>query len=110
MGGIRAAVERARLHTTLPIEVEARTLEDVKECVEMKVPRILLDNMNNSLLTEAVKLVPKDTETEASGNMSLDRVGDVAKIGVNYISVGALTHSAPSADISLMFDWENTTP
>jgi nicotinate-nucleotide pyrophosphorylase (carboxylating) len=61
--------------------------------------------MNNNLLKEALKHIPPHIETEASGNMSLDRVASVAELGVKYISVGALTHSAPCADISLMFDW-----
>lgn len=107
MGGISAAVQRIREHTDKKIEVEARTLDDVKECVELKVHRILLDNMNNELLKESINLIPKEIETEASGNMNLDRVASVASIGVNFISVGALTHSSPAADVSLMFDWNN---
>lgn len=107
MGGIKAAVERVREHSHLPIEVEASSLEDVEICVALKVHRILLDNMNNDLLTEAVKMIPAGIQTEASGNMNLERVGGVAKIGVNFISVGALTHSAPSADMSLLFDWDS---
>jgi nicotinate-nucleotide pyrophosphorylase (carboxylating) len=107
MGGIRAAVERIREHSRQPIEVEASTLEDVQECVDLKVGRILLDNMNNELLAEALKLIPPSIESEASGNMNLERITSVAKLGVQYISVGALTHSAPSADMSLLFDWES---
>jgi len=105
MGGITAAVQRVRSHTQVPIEVEARTLEDVQECVGLGVNRILLDNMNNELTGLCVKAIPAGIETESSGNMSLDRVAAVAALGVNFISVGALTHSAPSADISLMFQW-----
>ncbi len=107
MNGISNAVKRVRENTNLPVEVEARTLEDVQECVSLKVHRILLDNMNNELTQRALKLIPSTIETEASGNMVLDRVESVAALGVNYISVGALTHSAPSADISLMFDWDS---
>lgn len=106
MGGIRSAVERVRDNSDAPIEVEAKTLEEVRECVEMKVQRILLDNMNNELLAQSLSVIPAEIETEASGNMSLDRVASVASLGVQYISVGALTHSAPSADISLMFEWD----
>lgn len=106
MGGITAAVNRTREHSDCPIEVEAKNLDEVKECVKLNVNRILLDNMDNELLAEAVKLIPPGIETEASGNMSLDRVASVAATGVHFISVGALTHSAPSADISLMFQWE----
>jgi nicotinate-nucleotide pyrophosphorylase (carboxylating) len=105
MGGITPAVQRVRSHTQVPIEVEARTLEDVQECVGLKVQRILLDNMNNDLTSQCVKAIPSGIEIEASGNMSLERVNSVAALGVHYISVGALTHSAPSADVSLMFHW-----
>lgn len=107
MGGIPAAVGRIRSHSDAKIEVEARTLDEVKDCVSLKVNRILLDNMDNAKLKEALALVPDEIQTEASGNMSLERVGAVAELGVNFISVGALTHSAPSADVSLLFDWNN---
>lgn len=107
MKGITAAVHRIREHSQLPIEVEARTLDDVKECIALKVDRILLDNMNNELTAAAVQLIPAEIKIEASGNMNLERVASVAQLGVDYISVGALTHSAPSADLSLMFDWGN---
>ena len=107
MGGIKPAVTRVRSHTKLPVQVEASNLEQVKECVALKVNHILLDNMDNEMMKKAVALIPKEIHTEASGNMNLERVASVAALGVNYISVGALTHSAPSADISLLFDWEN---
>ena len=107
MGGIKNAINRVRENSTLPIEVEARTLEEVKESVEMKAQRILLDNMDNDTLKKALAMIPADVETEASGNMNLERVRAVAEIGVNYISVGALTHSAPCADVSLIFHWED---
>lgn len=107
MGGIKNAVERVRANSggKLPIEVEAGSLEEVKEAVAFGAQRILLDNMDNETLRQAVALIPAGIETEASGNMTLARVRSVAEIGVNFISVGALTHSAPSADISLKFDW-----
>jgi len=108
MGGITPAVERIRAHTPSAIEVEASTLDEVKECVRLQVNRILLDNMNDHMIAQAVALIPEGIEIEASGNMNLDRVETVAKLGVHYISVGALTHSAPSADVSLMFEWENS--
>jgi nicotinate-nucleotide pyrophosphorylase (carboxylating) len=107
MTGITPAVERARKHTALPLEVEARTLADVQECVNLKIERILLDNMSDQLTAEAMKIIPSSILVEASGNMTLDRVRSVAALGVDFISVGALTHSAPSADLSLQFDWEN---
>lgn len=107
MGGIKNAIQRVREHSNLSVEVEARTLEEVKEAVSMNVQRVLLDNMDNETLKKALELVPEGIETEASGNMNLDRVRSVAEIGVDYISVGALTHSAPCADVSLIFHWED---
>lgn len=106
MGGLEAAVTRVREHSSLPIEVEARSLEEVQQAVKQNVRRILLDNMDNDTLKKARDLVPRTIETEASGNMTLDRVRSVAEIGIDYVSVGALTHSAPCADVSLIFDWE----
>ncbi|AGH96043.1 carboxylating nicotinate-nucleotide diphosphorylase [Pseudobdellovibrio exovorus] len=105
MGGISKAVERIRQYSKLPLEVEASNLEQVRECVSLNVERILLDNMDNATLTMALELIPKTIRTEASGNMSLTRVKSVAQLGVDFISVGALTHSAPTADVSLLFDW-----
>lgn len=107
MGGIAKAVERTRQHSPLPIEVEARTLDEVKEAVAVKAHRILLDNMDNDMLKKALELIPEGIATEASGNMNLARVGSVAATGVDFISVGALTHSAPVADVSLIFQWED---
>lgn len=105
MGGLQQAVERVLSNTKMPIEVECRTLDEVKEAVKLKVHRLLLDNMDNETLKSALSLVPDIIETEASGNMNLERVRSVAQLGVDYISVGALTHSAPVADVSLLFDW-----
>ena len=105
IGGIQKAVDRIRQHSSLKLEVEASNLEQVKQCVALKVDRILLDNMSNETLAEALKLIPAEIKTEASGNMNLARVRSVAELGVDYISVGALTHSAPTADVSLLFDW-----
>lgn len=107
MGGMSSAVQRVRLHSNLSIEVEARTLEEVQEAVGLKVQRILLDNMDNAMLASALKIIPDEMETEASGNMTLERIRSVADLGVDFISVGALTHSAPVADVSLMFDWNS---
>ena len=107
MGGLKEAVERVRSHTSKSIEVECRTLDEVKLAVQLKVNRLLLDNMDNDLLRESLKFVPPTIQTEASGNMSLERVRSVALLGVDFISVGALTHSAPVADVSLLFDWNS---
>ena len=105
MGGITAAVKRVRQHSMAPVIVEAANIEMVKEAVSLKVNRILLDNMSNEQIREALALIPAPIETEASGNMALERVKSVAELGVHYISVGALTHSAAVADMSLLFQW-----
>lgn len=106
-GGLREAVERIRQHTRELIEVECATLDEVSEAVRLGVARILLDNMGNEMLAAALELITDSIEVEASGNMNLERVKSVAELGVDFISVGAITHSAPNADLSLMFDWQN---
>ena len=100
------AIDQVRSQTKKFMTVEAHSLEDVEICVQKSVNRILLDNMDIETLKKALEKIPSHIETEASGNMTLDRVGKVAETGVNYISVGALTHSAPVADISMIFDWK----
>lgn len=105
MGGITAAVSRLRQNCEMPVEVEVSTLEQVKECIGLQVQRVLLDNMPNEMIKAALEILPKNILTEASGNMTLSRVGAVAALGVDFISVGALTHSASCADMSLLFDW-----
>lgn len=101
-GSITEAVERARSgETDLEIEVEARTLEDVSEALSLGVKRILLDNMTISLMKQAVTLNAGRAKLEASGNITIENVSEVARTGVNYISVGALTHSAKVFDVSL---------
>lgn len=105
MGGIEAAVVHLqKTQTHKPIEVECSSLEDIRQAVRLNVGRILLDNMSNEMISEALKLIPSHIETEASGNMTLERVASVAELGVNYISIGALTHSAPCADVSLLIE------
>jgi len=86
------------------VEVECATLAEVEEALAGGVPRILLDNMGASELREAVGLVDGRAELEASGGITLDNVRDVAETGVNFISVGALTHSAPALDVSLLLE------
>ena len=105
MGGITAAVSRLRQNCNLPVEVEVSNLEQLRECVGLQVERVLLDNMSNDLLKAALEIIPEGMQTEASGNMNLERVKSVAQLGVDFISVGALTHSADCADMSLLFDW-----
>jgi nicotinate-nucleotide pyrophosphorylase (carboxylating) len=100
-GGIRQAIDKARQASKLPIEVECDTLDQVREALEAEAERILLDNMDVGTLREAVEIVGGRSHTEASGGVTLETVRDVAKTGVDSISVGALTHSARAIDLSL---------
>ena len=103
-GSIAEAVRRAREHAgRLGIEVEARTLDDVRQALALSVRRILLDNMAPEMMHQAVLLSAGQAELEASGNVTLDNVRRIAETGVDFISVGALTHSAKNFDVSL--DW-----
>jgi len=103
-GSITQAVERVRASgTTLEIEVETRTLDDVREALALGVERILLDNMSPDMMREAVAICGGRAKLEASGNVTLDNVLEVATTGVDYISVGALTHSPVVFDVSLEF-------
>jgi len=96
------AVTAARkLHPEAPIIIEADTLEQVEEALAVGADQILLDNMTLDELREAVKLVGGRAKTEASGGVRLDNITDIATTGVDYISVGALTHSARAVDFSL---------
>lgn len=100
--GIASAVKRCRAEfPKLEIEVEADTLEEVRAAAEAGVEYILLDNMSDAEVREAVTLVGQRALTEASGGITLKRVPDLARTGVDFISVGALTHSAPASDIAL---------
>jgi nicotinate-nucleotide pyrophosphorylase (carboxylating) len=100
-GSIRRAVELVRAATDLPVEVECETLDDVREALEVGVDAILLDNMTLAELRESVALTAGRARLEASGGVSLDTIHAIAETGVDEISVGALTHSAPSLDVSL---------
>jgi len=103
-GGIEKAIDGCRGLGTRNwgIEVEAKTLNQVKEAINAKADRILLDNMNIRTLRQAVKLCKKaGIKTEASGGVNSKNVRTIAKTGVDFISIGALTHSAPALDISL---------
>lgn len=103
-GSITTAVTRVRESgANLEIEVEARTLAHVREALALEVGRILLDNMSPELMREAVQICGGRAKTEASGNVSLENVLEVARTGVDYISVGALTHSPKVFDVSLEF-------
>ncbi|MHB1397927.1 MAG: carboxylating nicotinate-nucleotide diphosphorylase [Trichloromonadaceae bacterium] len=104
-GGIAVAIERARQEAphTLKIEVETRDLAEVEEAVKAGADIILLDNMDLDTLTAAVDLIESRALTEASGGVNLDTVAEIAATGVNFISVGALTHSFRAVDISMLF-------
>mgnify|MGYP002336269826 CR=1 FL=1 len=108
-GGIEKAIEKASVYVQnekpgLKIEVETRTIDEVKKVIAVgkgKVFRIMLDNFKLKQIKEAVKLIGKDFEMEASGGINLDNIEDYAKTGVDYVSVGALIHQAQSLDLSL---------
>jgi nicotinate-nucleotide pyrophosphorylase (carboxylating) len=102
-GSIKNAVTRMRenIPHTMKIEVESATIEQVRECLSCAVDIIMLDNMDTARMREAVKLVGGRALLEASGGVNLDNVRQVAETGVDFISVGALTHSAPACDISM---------
>lgn len=102
-GGIAQAVAAARaaIPHTMTIEVEAESLEQVREALEAGADIIMLDNMSNEQMVEAVQLIDGRALVEASGGVNLDTIGAIAKTGVDIISVGALTHSVKAFDISL---------
>jgi nicotinate-nucleotide pyrophosphorylase (carboxylating) len=103
-GSLEEAVNRAReAHPDLALEVEARTLEDVKAALNMGVRRILLDNMTPDMLSQAVDITAGRAKLEASGNVTLANVRQVAETGVDYISIGALTHSVKVFDVSFIW-------
>lgn len=107
-GGLQPAVRaakrrigRARRRPPHPIEVEATTLDEVREAVAAGAEIILLDNMPVATIKEAVRLIGTRAKTEVSGGVHLQNVRDIAATGVDAISIGALTHSAPAVDLSL---------
>lgn len=108
-GGITAAVERVRAYPAaadLPIIVEVERLSQLEEVLPLGVSQILLDNMDEATMRQAVEITAGRVPLEASGNMSLERAAAVAATGVNFISVGALTHSAPAFDLSMRLQQE----
>ena len=100
-GSITDAVKAQRKNPFMKIEVETKNIKEVKEALKCDVDVIMLDNMSIPTMKKAVDLVNGRTLLEASGNVSLENVADIAAIGVDYISVGELTHSVRGADISL---------
>lgn len=102
-GNITNAIQavRANIPAGIKIEVETTNLDEVREALASGAEIIMLDNMSNAEMTEAVKLISGRAKTEASGNMSIPRLKEVAATGVDFISVGALTHSVTALDISM---------
>jgi nicotinate-nucleotide pyrophosphorylase (carboxylating) len=104
-GGVTVAVQRARAAApTLGLEVECRTPEEVDEALEAGATRLLLDNMTPDQMRAIVEHVGDRAELEASGGITLDNVREYAESGVHWISLGALTHSAPALDLSLLVE------
>lgn len=102
-GGIIPAVMQVRKAYALcpPIEAECRTLDEVREAVDARVDRIMLDNMGPETIREALTLIPEGIESELSGGVALENLAELAATGPDFISVGRLTHSAPAADLSM---------
>lgn len=102
-GSVTKAIEMCREYAPFvrKIEVEVETLDMLKEAIEAKADIIMFDNMDNETMKEAVKLVAGKAETECSGNVTKERLREIAEIGVDYVSSGALTYGAPVMDVSL---------
>jgi len=105
-GSVTQAVVSAKLQAShaLRIECEVESLDELREAIEAGADAILLDNMSNDELREAVQINDGRAMLEVSGGITLERVPELAELGVNLISVGALTHSAPAADLSLLLE------
>ncbi len=107
-GSITKAIQMAKAYAPFvrKIEIETETLEQVKEALDAGADIIMLDNMDNETMKKAVQMIDGRAETECSGNVTKERLKEIAEIGVDFVSCGALTHSAPIMDISL----KNLTP
>jgi len=106
-GNISNAIKKVRIHKDKEnklIEVEVKNLEEVQDALNSYADIILLDNMDNLSITKAVKLIDKKSKIEVSGNITIGRLKNIARIGVDYISVGAITHSAKAADFSMLIE------
>lgn len=102
-GSVKKAIEMAKDYAPFvrKIEIETETIEQVKEALEAGADIIMLDNMDNDTMKKCVELIGDKAETECSGNVTKERLREIAAIGVDYVSSGALTHSAPVLDVSL---------
>lgn len=109
VGGVRKVLEKARagLPSGTPVEIEVENLEELSEALELGAETIMLDNWPLSELKGAVKVVARRAKLEASGGVTLETVKDIAATGVDFISVGELTHSAPALDFSLELEWNS---
>ncbi len=107
-GSITKAIQMAKAYAPFvrKIEIETETLEQVKEALDAGADIIMLDNMDNETMKKAVEIINGKAQTECSGNVTKERLKEIAEIGVDFVSCGALTHSAPIMDISL----KNLTP
>ena len=103
-GGIKQAVDKVLAHDNHkhPIEVEVTNLEELEQALKCDIDRIMLDNMDNKTMIKAVKITAGKIDLEASGNVNLKTIRNISKTGVNYISIGALTHSVSAMDYSLL--------
>lgn len=107
-GSITRAIEMARAYAPFvrKIEIETETLEQVQEALDARADIIMLDNMDNETMRKAVEIIDGKAQTECSGNVTKARLKEIAEIGVDFVSCGVLTHSAPIMDVSL----KNLTP
>ena len=105
-GSLTNAVKRIRMSSDVFIEVEVRNMAELKEALDAGVDRIMLDNWNTGDIAQAVALVNKKVPIEVSGNMTVDRVQQVSRSGIDFISVGGITHSFKSLDLSLLIKKE----
>lgn len=107
-GSVTKAIEMARAYAPFvrKIEIETETLEQVQEAVDAKADIIMLDNMDNETMKKAIAIIDGRAQTECSGNVTKERLREIAETGVDFVSCGALTHSAPIIDFSL----KNLTP
>jgi len=102
-GSIALAVDKVRdgLNSQTKIEVETQSLDEVREALEKSVDIIMLDNMTIEMIHESIKIIRGRAKVEISGCVSLERLDEISRTGADFVSVGALTHSAPSVDISM---------
>lgn len=105
VGGISEAIRRIRIYSQDTITVEVSSPQQVTEAIAANANRLLLDNMSLEMIQSIRSQIPFEIKTEVSGNITLEKITPLCQLGIDFISIGALTHSAPSADISLLFDW-----